>query len=522
MVAYFNLNNLKQQTGFAINGTVSNGMFGVPLANAGDVNCDGIPDLLIGAYYNDMGSVYVLYGNSAGYPLSFNTTYFDGINGMVLQGMYWPSFDPYHDGYTNHGSFGSYLSSAGDFNGDNCTDILAGAPFSSPNGIRWAGSSFLIYGATNLPATLNVTYLDGNNGFRMDGAAQWNQAGIVATAKDFDKDGQSEILIGSRYSSDNGPNSGQVTLIYGSKNSFPAVVSLAEVRGINFDGDPLSQLGAVPRSAGDVDGDGYDDFVAGAPSANGIYENYASFPYKMGNVYLLYGTNEVVPSPVYVDQLNGKNGTKIIGAQTLDAIGYCIAGIGDINHDGYADIGVSAVRYSLPNQQGQVYVIYGNSERFPAVISLSDIAQYGFSFTGLYNEDHLGAMIVGLGDVNGDKIDDFMFADEPFSTSGVIHHAYVVFGSPEKQQGNISVSALNGKNGFVINAPALHTFFADFGCGVDLNNDGLNDIVLFASGPSGLGEDKGQVFVIYGSSDFSSQFTHTEEGIVGVVPDQMD
>ncbi|MDA9553671.1 hypothetical protein N9R64_04110, partial [Emcibacteraceae bacterium] len=111
---------------------------------------------------------------------------------------------------------GKSVSSAGDINGDGYDDLIIGAPYSDPNGGS-SGSSYVVFGgAANMGATVDLSDLDGTNGFRLDGVtAEIASGGSVSSAGDVNGDGYDDLIIGAWAADTNGSNSGSSYVVYG-------------------------------------------------------------------------------------------------------------------------------------------------------------------------------------------------------------------------------------------------------------------------------------------------------------------
>ncbi|MEQ9669801.1 integrin alpha [Coleofasciculus sp. G2-EDA-02] len=129
------------------------------------INGDGIDDLIIGARFADnngrnSGSSYVVFGSRDSFSSTLDLSQLDGSNGFRL------------DGTPTVVEFGSSVSSAGDINGDGIDDLIIGAYTAGP------GFSYVVFGSRDgVKAILNLSGLDGSNGFRLDGAARGEQSG---------------------------------------------------------------------------------------------------------------------------------------------------------------------------------------------------------------------------------------------------------------------------------------------------------------------------------------------------------
>lgn len=277
-----NLGSLMAAQGVVLQGGAAFDKAGFSVANAGDVNGDGISDFLIGAYTADpvgradAGAVYLVYGSTR-LPAVINLGSLTPGLGTILQGR------------ASSDYMGLSVSGAGDVNGDGRSDFLMGAPYADPGGRSNAGVAYLIYGSANLPAILDLASLSSTQGLVLQGsAANDNSGSCVSNAGDINGDGKSDFLIGAYNADPAGrTDAGAAYLIYGT-TSLPATLDLASF-GIGTNGVVLQGAAANDRagcsvsSAGDVNGDGVADFLVGACSASPAGRS------SSGAVYLVYG-----------------------------------------------------------------------------------------------------------------------------------------------------------------------------------------------------------------------------------------
>ena len=161
------LSNLDPEDGFRISGAVLNGVPRISVSTAGDVNGDGLSDLMIGAPTadpsgrSDAGQAFVVFGspNLIG-DIDLNSL--DGSTGFRI------------DGVTAGDQFGQSVASAENVNGDGFSDVVFGAP----GAIGSTGQSFVVFGASSFAATFDLTTLDGTNGFRANGINSEDQSGF--------------------------------------------------------------------------------------------------------------------------------------------------------------------------------------------------------------------------------------------------------------------------------------------------------------------------------------------------------
>ena len=141
----------------------------------------------------------------------------DGINGFVINGIDEPDFS------------GKSVSTAGDINNDGYDDIIIGAPFASPNG-DWSGESYIVFGkATGYSASLELSSLNGTNGFVINGIDAGDSSGeVVSTAGDINNDGYDDIIIGAYEADPNGEYSGESYVVFG-QSEFDAFVNLSDL-----------------------------------------------------------------------------------------------------------------------------------------------------------------------------------------------------------------------------------------------------------------------------------------------------
>ncbi len=195
-----NLNSLNGSNGFQIHGSTQGEGLGSRVANVGDVNGDGIDDFMVATISGPAGPVeYVIFGSRSGFPANFDRT--------TLNGSY---------GFRVTGASAWSIAGAGDVNGDGYDDLIIGDPSAHPNG-QGSGESYVIFGkASGFGATLDVTSLNGSNGFKIKGAAAGDESGYsVSSAGDLNGDGLADLIVGAPLASPDGLHSGATYVVYG-------------------------------------------------------------------------------------------------------------------------------------------------------------------------------------------------------------------------------------------------------------------------------------------------------------------
>ncbi len=309
---------------------------GFSVAAAGDVDGDGIDDMIIGAPYADFSG---LVDAGAAYVLS-------GADGAIIWKL---------QGDQSFSLYGFSVASAGDLDGDGICEIIVGAPETEVNGMVGAGSVFVYNGAT------------GGLIYRFDSPAEkWWFGSAVANAGDVNADGYNDIVVGATFADviNGRDNAGAAAVFSGADGQL-----LYQVDGQ----EPTDMLGNAVAGLGDLNGDGYDDFAAG--------------------VYLASPNNTIGAGAVYV--LSGYDGSLLHlfqGEQEWEKLGWSVRSAGDVTGDGVNDIitGAPITDYLGMVDAGKVEVYDGVSGQLVA------------RFFGNEPDGRLGFAVAPGGDLDGD------------------------------------------------------------------------------------------------------------------------
>ena len=320
---------------------------GFSLAAAGDVNGDGLDDIIIGAPYGisgPRGSAYVVFGSESGPDSPFVLSDLDGDNGFRILGT------------AAADRVGYSVSGAGDINGDGFDDLVVGSQIPTSSAIN--GRTYVIFGkAGGFDATINLATLAAADGFRIIGGEDSDfTARSVAIAGDINGDGFDDLIIGAEGSDIGGQGSGTSYVLFGKAGGFGASVNLSTINGNNgfrILGDQnYDQSGFSVAAAGDVNGDGFDDVIVGAPSApNGL---------GTGAAYVVFGKAGGFNKNFNLATLNGNNGFKIEGVASGDGIGSAVKSAGDVNGDGFGDLILGADQNGESGARA-AYVVFGRA-----------------------------------------------------------------------------------------------------------------------------------------------------------------
>ncbi|MCJ7551658.1 MAG: integrin alpha, partial [Anaerolineae bacterium] len=412
-------------------GEAAGDRYGYAVGSAGDVNSDGYADVAIGApgFGDDLGKVYVFRGSPLG----------------LVEAAGWTA-----SGESAGDLFGGSVATAGDANADGFDDLVVGAP-----GVdRSKGEVYIYYGsATGLSDTPDWMAGGENAGDRFGGA--------VGAAGDVNGDGVADLAVGA-YSYPTGSSYGKVYVYHGSDLGLSASASWITV-GENA-GD---RFGQSIGTAGDVNGDGFDDLIVGAYG----YDDSA------GKAYVYHGSE------------TGLEGTAAWTAYQYSAdrrFGVSVGTAGDVNGDGYADVIVGGLGYDAGGSTNacRVYLYYGSVNGLSTSSDWRGVPRYA--------DTYFGTAVGTAGDVNGDGYADVVIGahgDNDFSG-----HIYVFLGGSTGLDGNYSYAAAWDAGG----ESAGDRFGSALGTAGDVNGDGFSDLIV---GAYASGHNAGEAYVYHGAPE---------------------
>jgi FG-GAP repeat protein len=405
------------ETLYQWDGGTADDKFGYSVSGAGDINQDGFYDLIVGTKYTSPGGL-----TEAGSAFAYS-----GADGSLL--YRW-------DGRNAGDLFGGSVSEAGDVNGDGFADVIVGAQGVDTGNILDTGSAFVYSGA------------DGSLLHQWNGAATLDWFGnSVSGTGDINSDGFDDLVVGA-HGADPGASSyaGSVYVYSGATGSL-----LQQWNGSVGYG----YFGSSVHGAGDVNGDGFNDVIVGAPGVGHgtVGDAGSAFVYSGSDGTLLYQWD---------GQLTGEN------------LGISVSDAGDVNRDGFDDFLIGALAGGKSNGWvGTAYVYSG----------MDGLLLY--QWDGVLG-DHFGSSVSSAGDVDGDGTNDLIVGAK-FASHGGLSLAG-------------SAYVYSGANGSLLQRLDGGAAYDYFGSSVsdagNVNGDGLDDLIISAhyADPMGL-SNAGSVYV---------------------------
>jgi len=377
---------------------------GYAISSAGDVDGDGLDDLLIGAPEASalsgesfVGKSYLYFGSS------------------VIQGgtFYLAQADVSFQGEYTYDFSGGAVASAGDVDNDGLADVLIAAPSNAQNG-EFAGKTYLFFGST-ISKGGSFHLRDADAAFL--GEALYDRSGgSLASAGDVDGDGRADLLIGVAENSGGGEFAGKSYLFFGSTVGSGGTFDLS-LADVSFTGEnPWDESGYSISSAGDVDGDGRADVLIGAPQYDSAQGDPNNGYDGVGRSYLFLASTVTSGSSF---SLSAADAT-FTGEELGDASGFSVSSAGDVDGDGRADLLIGAPKNGTGGDSaGKSYLFLGSTVAAGGSFQLS---QADFAFIGEHELDYSGESLSSPGDVDGDGLGDLLIGawgnDDGGSESG--------------------------------------------------------------------------------------------------------
>lgn len=437
---------VQQGKGFAIRSSQPDEKF-VAVSSQGDFNGDGVHDVIIAS---DQNRAYVIYGSENPENI-IDVSQLDGTNGFIVTGIR-------GDG----SSIG--IHTVGPTGGVGI-DPLWDFAITSPTVDNDTGEAYIIFGTDDGSAKIDVSELDGTNGFIVQGKEEGDRLGAdVAGIALFSGDPGEEIfdpsfdIVFTASGEDDGK--GATYIIFGktgaeeeiSDGTIFDLSTLDGTNGFRISGiNPGDQSGFSASGGGNIGGgtnkedvnkDGFDDFIIGAPYADpkGIID--------AGQVYVIFGgPSGSFPSNLELSELDGTNGFIVNGAEEGGLLGFDVSGLFFVNEEfGAPDEIFGAIGADfdivLPAPGiGKTYVLYGS-----AITNNFDISTLDETSGFIIEGDGSGVTVTGTFDLNGDNVGDILIGAEGGDNAPA---AAVIYGR-EGGRDNLNLADLEEEDGYLL------------------------------------------------------------------------
>ncbi len=472
--------------------------FGRAIVNLGDVDGDGITDLLVGAHTDDdggidKGSVYVLFLHANGFVKAWTKI-------SDLSGNFAGRLDP-------GDQFGRAAASLGDLDLDGVVDVVVSSNYDDDGGTN-KGSVYVLF--LNLDGTVKSSQKISatQGGFPATLKIHDELGRSITSLGDMDGDGTTDIVVGTPEDDDGGTNTGALHVLFlnrdGTVKAYKRISRSTD--GLRL--KPGDWFGHCSANLGDFDGDGITDLVVGS-----VLDDDGGF--NQGSIWILFlNANGSVKSSHEINELVG-GFTAVL--DDVDQFGTSVTSLGDLDGDGVTDILVGAVKDDdggLPGNQdadvGAVYVLFLNTDAtVKSWVKIGDTS--GDLPYALDQYDWFGSAVVRLGGSPGDglfnvaigcrndddgspnrgavylvQLNDGTAPAAEFSADRTLGVAPMTVNFSDQSTGEVSAWVWNFSEG---NQSSLQSPTKTF------STPGTYDIQLTARGPKGKNTEKKQGYI---------------------------
>lgn len=456
---------------------------------AGDVNGDGLGDFLVGAPM--AGNKVCPYPNPDdcdGLPKGEGRAY------LVLgkPQSEWPA-SPMNLLYADAAFLGCEVNSmtarqlytAGDVNGDGYDDMLISGWKCGP---LYEGKAYLVLGKPEADWGRDYDLENGADASFM-GEYEWDMASYyTATAGDVNGDGLDDMLVSVTHNDEGGENAGQVYLILGREDAdWGRDYSLADADA-SFIGEAVEdRIGRAVVGIGDINSDGFGDFMIGSVSSD-------DGAIDAGETYLFLGR---ASADWGMDMPISQADASFVGEGEGDESGRRMAGVGDVNGDGYDDFIIGASKNDDNGfDSGKTYLFLGREN-----IDWGEDHSLGLAdaiFVGEARRDQSGRRVSGAGDPNHDGYDDFLIGAPHSSRNGELSGvAYLIYGRPEADWG--TDFSLSYADVTYLGKPEIGVAGYDVAWVGDFDGDTVDDFLIAAYGGRNNESIPGEAYLILGN-----------------------
>ena len=505
------------------------GLLGSKVKNIGDVNKDGLPDLLIGHYRVETngvftGTAYLMFGQASGFTNEIDLADLSNIPHIKIQ----PNTE-----MNVYAGIGADFEGIGDVNGDGIDDFMISALFTStPDVLLYHGEVYVVYGredwsqGNGQDGILTIDEMKAE-GITFTGGYYLGQLGqTISKLGDINNDGFIDIGVSETTHAENAANLdqfGRVHILFGGDHwqSYPAGSNFlindinnddglkrVEMNGTN-DSEYLNYadgwgFGRDLMPLGDFNGDGIDDVAISQSftvewTSIGVDSVFVIFGQASADWSDIYSTEDLTADRAFVIQTDESDFATDMGSDLA---------VGDFNGDGVSDLALATWGKVAGNNSfldGYVSIYWGGRGGWPSTMTREDLTEfYGVNLKADSTDTGIGPNIIGLPDQNGDGYDELIVSTNKsefhnFESEGMQESLYQVYGKETWMDGTIGVNSVSDSL-FQIQLNDFdgggYTYLHEVG---DMNGDGLADYVVVDPQKSSNGLTyNSEVFLVYG------------------------
>ena len=381
-------------------------LLGHNLGAGGDIDGDGLPDILIAGYHapaggHHKGTVYGIFGQN----LTMGTHNIDDADWAI-------------DGSRDIEGMGHGMSTAGDVDGDGLSDVVMGGCCSFP---PEQGRAWIVTASDILSGPIDLT----THTPRWDGVDIDDQAGYkTSPVGDVDGDGLDDVAIGARLQDAGANRAGKVYIIFGGSMPGVEIGSLADA-DVHLPGTAIGgEHGYDISPGGDIDGDGLTEVVTGAhQSSRNVVVG--------GEAMIFFGASMNASDEIPAEEAD----LRFITYEVNHLLGVSVEGGMDFDGDGGVDLILGASGMAPPTQgssdedefdgmdsPGDAYLYWSDS----LVPGVHEVTEADVHFEGEELMDHAGIKVTSAGDVDADGSDDLLIGTERGQNG--VGRAYLLLG----------------------------------------------------------------------------------------------
>jgi len=374
--------------------------FGISVANIGDLDGDGINDVIVGAYLDDeggdtRGTIHIILLNSDGTPKSTVEINDSTVNGPILS-----------DG----DQFGSSVTNIGDLDGDGVNDVVVGVRHDGEGGYNRGAIHIILLNSDGTPKSTVEINGSTTNGPILNDSDQFGVS--ITNIGDLDGDGVNDVAVGAYLDDNGGSNRGAIHIILLNSDGTPK--STVEINDSTTNGPVLSDIdlfGYSVSNIGDLDNDGISDIAVGASGDDEGGDG-------RGAIHIILLNTDGTPKSTVEINDSTTNGPILSDG---DQFGSSVTNIGDLDGDGVNDVAVGA--FNADASKGAIHIIFLNTDGTPK----STVEINGSTTNGpiLSDVDQFGSSVTNIGDLDGDGVNDIAVGangdDEGGDGRGAIH-----------------------------------------------------------------------------------------------------